>query len=289
MNSKIDKSMMCMERIVLITFLCLVFTACNNKKRVSETEHLLNEWIGKTVLFTDIEPVYINQHITDSVRKQYRILLYMDSIGCMSCKFHIDVWKSHINEIGNKVDFLFYFNSNDENKLLFWAKRFDGFIYIDKNDELNKLNHFPSNPMFQCFLLDKDDNVLAIGNPATNPKIWELYKKIITGKISDKPPVTVVEPEQTEIELKDLQAGKTSEAIFVLKNTGTHPLIIQQVESSCGCTVPEWDKQPVATGKSAKIKVRITPEKSEYFNKTVTVHCNTEKGRVSFIIKGTVK
>jgi hypothetical protein len=278
-----------MIRIVLTVFSCFTFIACNNEKTVSETEYLLREWTGKTILFTDIEPVYTNRHTADSIVKQYRILLYMDSVKCMSCRFHINAWKPHIDEIGDKADFLFYFNSNDEKKLLFWAKRLDGFIYIDKNDELNKLNRFPNNPMFQCFLLDKDNKVLAVGNPAVNPKIWELYKQIITGEISDKPPVTVVEPDQTEIELKDLRTGNTSEAIFKLKNTGTKPLIIRTVNASCGCTVPEWEKQPVAAGKSTEIRVKITPEKSEYFNKTVTVHCNTEEGQILLKIKGVVE
>ena len=86
-----------------------------------------------------------------------------------------------------------------------------------------------------------------------------------------------------------MQIGKTSEAIFVLKNTGKNLLVIQQVESSCGCTVPHWEKQPIAAGKSTEIKVKITPEQSEYFNKTITVHCNTEEGRILLKIKGMVE
>jgi hypothetical protein len=203
----------------------------------------------------------------------------------------LHLWLSLIEKYKDKIDFLLFFHikNNDEVLSLLKDERFKYKVYFDTNDELNKLNRFPSNPQFQCFLLDKDNKVLAIGNPANNPKIWELYEKIITRSISDKSLVTMVKVKQTEIELNDLQVGKTSEAIFVLKNTGTNPLVIQQVESSCGCTVPEWEKQPIAAGKSTEIKVKITPEKSEYFNKTITVYCNTGKGRISFIVKGAVK
>jgi hypothetical protein len=106
--------------------------------------------------------------------------------------------------------------------------------------------------MFQCFLLDKDNKVLAVGNPAVNFKIWELYKRIINSEVSDKLPVTTVEAEQTEIELKGLHTGKTSKAVFTLKNTGAQPLVIQMIDASCGCTVPEWDKQSIAAGKNAE-------------------------------------
>jgi hypothetical protein len=200
------------------------------------------------------------------------------------------MWKPYVEELKSEVDFLVYFQYKCEEELLsiLTNEQFMYPVYIDNNDELNKLNKFPDNIMYQCFLLDSDNKVIAIGNPVHNIKIMELYQQIITGEVSDKPLVTTVEHEQAEMELKDLQTGKTSEAIFVLKNTGTNPLIIQQVESSCGCTVPEWEKQPVGTGKSTEIKVRITPEKREYFNKTVTVHCNTETGKIVFNVKGMV-
>jgi hypothetical protein len=101
--------------------------------------------------------------------------------------------------------------------------------------------------------------------------------------------LTTVEPEQSEIEVKDFLIEEISDIVFSLKNTGTQPLIIQNVDTSCGCTVPEWDKQPVKTGKSAKIKVRITPKESGLFNKTITVHCNTKEGQILLKIKGIVK
>jgi uncharacterized protein (DUF58 family) len=121
--------------------------------------------------------------------------------------------------------------------------------------------------------------------------MWDLYKQVISGGQQQPTvtPVTSVSIEQTELEIKDLQVEKTSEAAFTLKNTGAQPLVIRRVDASCGCTVPEWDKQPIAAGKSTEIKVKITPERREYFNKTVTIHCNTEKGRISLIVKGTVE
>jgi hypothetical protein len=131
----------------------------------------------------------------------------------------MDKWKLYIEETGSTVDFLFYFHLKDEKELITLLKRehFVNYpVYIDRNGELNRLNHFPKNPMFQCFLLDRDNKILAVGNPASNLRIWEFYKRIINGEIPDKPPVTTVEAEQTE-----------TEAVFTLKNTGNRSLIIQ--------------------------------------------------------------
>jgi len=55
-------------------------------------------------------------------------------------------------------------------------------VFIDETNSIDSLNHFPQQPEFQCFLLDGDNKVVAIGNPASNSRIWELYKEIIYGK-----------------------------------------------------------------------------------------------------------
>jgi hypothetical protein len=280
-----------------VVFITLLLSACKENNNVNKIESLVKEWTGKTIKIPEIEPIvpYTRTgYSNNGNNSQYKILFYIDSAGCTKCKLQLHLWLSLIEKYKDKTVFLFFFhvkNIKKKEELLSFLKeeRFNHKVYIDIDDELNKRNRFLSNPQFQCFLLDKDNKILAIGNPVNNTKVHELYRKIITGEKADKPSVTTIEVEQTEMELNDLQAGKTSETVFVLKNTGTNPLIIQRVESSCGCTVPEWEKQPVASGKSTEIKVKITPEKSEYFNKTVTVYCNSEKGRISFKVKGTVK
>lgn len=53
----------------------------------------------------------------------------------------------------------------------------------------------------------------------------------------------------------DIVQGAKVEHTFVLTNTGNSPLVISNVAATCGCTVPNWPKEPVAPGKSAEIKV----------------------------------
>jgi hypothetical protein len=283
---------------ILITFILNIGISCKDNVK-SKPEKIVKEWIGKTIIFPSITPCFplpgnavypIN--ISDA---SYKILLYVDSTGCTNCKFQMYKWKQIIKEadsiLPNAINFKFFFFPKNEKDLLRLLKK-DGFdyypFYIDKEDELNRLNRLPSDENYQCFLLDNNNKVLSIGNPTNNPNIWNLYKKIITGEMSDTLPITTVEVEQTKIELKDLQTGKTSEAVFVLKNTGSQPLVIQMVNASCGCTVPEWDKQPIAPGKRTEIKVKITPEEKGYFSKTVTVYGNMETGRIVLKVSGMV-
>jgi hypothetical protein len=292
-----------MKQIIMPLFLLLIMNfcllSCKNNNTI-KTEHIVKEWIGKTIKFPDSNLVEIinpdTTEIEDIRNKDYKVLIYIDSTGCTKCKLNIHLWNIYIEEYGAKTDFLFYFYPKNKDILLSMLKseqlngrKLNSRIYIDIAGEINKLNQFHNENMFQCFLLDKNNKVLLVGNPVHNHKIWELYHNTITGDTKTETLLTTVETEKTEIELKELSTNKTVELVFAVKNIGSHPLIIQRVESSCGCTVPNWEKQPVATGKNTEIKVKITPEEKGYFNKTVTVHCNTEEGQIVLKVSGTVK
>ena len=78
---------------------------------------------------------------------------------------------------------------------------------------------------------------------------------------------------------------------FEFKNTGDEPLIISNAKGSCGCTVPEWPKEPIAPGASASIKVKYDTKRPGAINKSVTITSNAvnvEGGIVTVRIKGEV-
>jgi hypothetical protein len=78
--------------------------------------------------------------------------------------------------------------------------------------------------------------------------------------------------------------------VFTFKNTGNAPLVIQNVETSCGCTSPEYTKEPVQPGKSGIVKATFDPSgRPNYFDKTLTVISNASNNRVVLNIKGNVE
>lgn len=89
--------------------------------------------------------------------------------------------------------------------------------------------------------------------------------------------------------------GKVSESAgtvsceFTFKNEGTAPFIIQRVQTSCGCTTPDYTKEPVLPGKEGKIKVTYsTTGRVGTFNKDVTVFTNVADTIYKLTIKGEV-
>lgn len=77
---------------------------------------------------------------------------------------------------------------------------------------------------------------------------------------------------------------------FKFKNTGTQPLMISNAKGSCGCTVPEWPREPIAPGESGVIKVKYDTKRVGPFSKSVTLQSNASTNPTKTIrIKGTVE
>lgn len=78
------------------------------------------------------------------------------------------------------------------------------------------------------------------------------------------------------------------ETTFTYINTGKAPLILSNVRSSCGCTVPSWSREPIMPGQSGSLTVKYNTANVGPINKTVTVESNATKNRVVLRITGQV-
>ena len=75
---------------------------------------------------------------------------------------------------------------------------------------------------------------------------------------------------------------------FKFTNTGKEPLILTNVRSSCGCTVPKWPREPILPGQSEVINVEYKTNRIGRINKTITVKSNAQTSSVVLRIKGQV-
>jgi len=72
-----------------------------------------------------------------------------------------------------------------------------------------------------------------------------------------------------------IQEGAIVEHEFKFRNDGEYPLILNNISSSCGCTTPEWSRDAIEAGGTAKIKVGYNAYAEGPFTKTVTIVYNT--------------
>ena len=95
--------------------------------------------------------------------------------------------------------------------------------------------------------------------------------------------------EKETIDYGDISKGSEGTRTFVFENTGTAPLLIKGVSSSCGCTIPKKPEDPVAPGEKGEIIVRYDTNRVGKFLKTITVNTNVPAtATIALKIKGNV-
>ncbi|TDE16458.1 DUF1573 domain-containing protein [Dyadobacter psychrotolerans] len=113
-------------------------------------------------------------------------------------------------------------------------------------------------------------------------------KKNEADQTSSKLPVMAL-LDSASYDFGTIQEGAVVEHTFRFKNEGEYPLILNNITSSCGCTTPEWPKEPVGPNATSSIKVRFdSKNKSGPQVKTITVYANTEPAYSELRLKGIV-
>jgi len=103
-------------------------------------------------------------------------------------------------------------------------------------------------------------------------------------------PLTTMTFDTYEHDFGNIKEGDVVEHVFKFTNTGKEPLIIESAKGSCGCTVPEYPKEPLAPGKTGEMKVKFNSQaKVNKQRKTVTVVANTSPENTTLTIVADVE
>lgn len=286
-----------MGKVILILFSFLFFFSCSNVKK-KQVEILVNEWNNKEICFP-AHPVFTRQ-LTDTVlyripKSDYKVVVFVDSVGCVSCKLQLSRWKEFMHEVDSLSDgavpFVFFFQSKDLRELRYILKC-DGFshpVCIDTDDEFNRLNHFPGEMMFQTFLVDSENRVKVIGNPIHNLSVKELYLKELTGMKSNPLPVTTVHSDSVEYHYGTVGENQTESKKVIFYNTGKEVFRIKGVTTSCDCMTVEYGWDEIQPGESAVLTVKYKAEELGDFWRTITIYGNIPDQSITLDFWGTVR
>ena len=100
-------------------------------------------------------------------------------------------------------------------------------------------------------------------------------------------PVEYLQLKELSYDFGKIPQGKPVHHIFEIVNTGKDTIVLENVQASCGCTTPEWSKEPIAGGSNQQITVGYNAAAEGPFEKTITIFYN--KGQLkTFTIKGSV-
>jgi uncharacterized cupredoxin-like copper-binding protein len=185
--------------------------------------------------------------------------------------------------------------------------------FVGLNDELNNgfsllikaMNKITASNMKMNLLLPIAAMSCLLSN-CTNEKGSgdKLVEEIKTdGKISSivRNPITMEGPldtvnvakmtfEEAEFDFGEVKEGEVVTHVFKFTNTGKAPLVINNAQSTCGCTVPQWPKDPIDPGKSGEIKVEFnTKAKTDFQEKPITISANTYPSNTKIFLRGFVR
>ncbi|MBX7202328.1 MAG: DUF1573 domain-containing protein [Bacteroidia bacterium] len=103
-------------------------------------------------------------------------------------------------------------------------------------------------------------------------------------------PVSMIRFEEDTFRFGEVLEGEKVSHAYRFTNIGNNDLVIANASGSCGCTVPEWPKEPIKPGKSGVINVVFDSERrAGKAEKSITIYANTEPSRHVLFLKGTVK
>jgi hypothetical protein len=170
--------------IPLLLLIAIGLNSCllKSSKNDNNKQELL-KWYGKEILLPKKVEIKSNLKVIKYpalFNAKYKILVYIDSNGCIPCRLALSEWRELIKEtqqLNRNITYLFYISLNKydlfEQEIL--SNQFKYPVIYDRYDKINRLNHFSPKQQFHIFLLNDKNKVLLVGSPIGNPQLKKLY------------------------------------------------------------------------------------------------------------------
>lgn len=138
------------------------------------------------------------------------------------------------------------------------------------------------------FILDKSYEIKHFFIPEKSyPKGINDYIDVIKKRYFNNSQ-SIMNSSVVRISFGEINRNEACVGQFALTNTGNEPIIIHDVEATCGCTIPQWDSSPIKEGDSTYINIRYDTSKTGRFNKKIFVHSNASNSPLCLTIDGVV-
>lgn len=132
-------------------------------------------------------------------------------------------------------------------------------------------------------------SVLLAGIVLSSCQSDKVKSENVSSEMVDPKNPPVMTFDESTYDFGTISQGERVKHTYFFKNTGKSPLIIHSAQGSCGCTIPEWPKEPIQPGEEGKIEVSFNSEyKSGHQEKMVTILANTKPTKTFIKITGDV-
>lgn len=279
----------------LVLLFCLLSCKKDGKRELSEQ---INHWMGRQIEYPN-DMVFV-KFAKDTVafpfeKSDYKVLVYVDSTGCTSCKLQLQKWKNLMAQtdslIDKQVSYLFVFQTKDPKELhnLLIKDDLNYPIVVDSTDSFNRINNLPENSIFHTMLLDKENKVLVIGNPIHNPSVKDLYlQRLFDKSMTKDTKYTDLQFKINDLELGEIALGGTVKTEIIVENTGNETFELKDILTSCDCTHAKADWKNIPPKQQAIVEIYYVADKKGDVMRTISVYGNIEEESITLNIFGKV-
>ena len=252
----------------VIMLIGLVLAAASCSGRVDKEKEVLSSLLGREIVIPDslvcrILDTPIEYDISNA---DYKIITYIDSAGCVPCRMKLASWKEIINEYkgitDEDIEFLMIINAPAKSrdlKIILSQYDFTYPVMFDPDNEFRQKNNLSDDQQFHTLLLDLNNEVIGVGNPAENPKIRDFYRKMIVKEANETNDAPHFCDKPVEA-LGLVNYGDTVTKDFTLWNTSSDTVTIQGLIPSCDCISASASTDTILPGKSSVISVTMTAD-----------------------------
>lgn len=279
-------------KINIIIIVATLISGCNSE-RATHT-NIISEWVGRELVIPD-DLIFQIQDDTidlDINRPDFKIINYIDSTGCTTCRLKLAQWNELIAElkaIGDlDIEMVSVVNTKDIKGLL--AKlRCDHFlnpIVIDPENAFYRTNNLPPKSEHHCFLLDSENRIVAIGNPVLNPKIRDIFMQYIHADNEGlRNNEIFVHPAKA---LGVVSKGQPVTKSFYLNTVDSAQYTLQAIVPSCECV--DATLEPVNEPGILKVNVNFSAYNEDGpFSRYVDIFFNEKDEPERLIVYGYIK
>lgn len=257
-------------RLGLITLLSLLASGCHHspaENSYMDVGACIEQWVGKVVDLPDTIGWFTTDGISANTHfpsEDFKIVRYVGAGGCTSCRLRVMRYGKIVKELSDSakspIGFVCIVNPKEVEELqqILHRDNLAGLtMWIDSTDTINKINGFPAIESLQTFLIDRDNRVLAIGDPAINPKVMQLYTRILTNDTINiaHMPQTRIHAESDNISLGAVRTGDVIRQTIQISNIGDHDFVLDKILTSCDCTTAYLSTQTIPIGGEALLTI----------------------------------
>ena len=252
----------------------------------------MEEWIGREILFPDSMMTVSGEMIAPPTA-DFTIVSYYDSTGCTGCRMKLPFWNEFMNKVdsvkgGKSVELTMVAATDNlkELKHLVRLNSFSGTMLHDPADSIKRLNSFPDIVELQTFLLDRDNRVIAMGNPVANGGIERLYLSTIGNGNSDD--LSETHEEVYEFDFGKVHSGEKVSHVFNLRNESADTLKVRDIITSCECTSGTVSTRIIPLGSGYELTAEFQDTVPGEFFRTISILFEKQKPDIQFELSGEI-